>query len=76
MIFMGIPITVGLLLFTYALFLTKNYGRLTPFMFFSIIFSYLVSILRYGENVNVICLIGAVAIVVGVVLLVRSKDQE
>ena len=76
MIFMGIPITLGLLAFTYALLLTKNYGRLTPFMFTSILFSYMVSVLRYGEGINVICLMGAAAIVVGIVCLVRSKGEQ
>ena len=47
-LFMGIPISVGLILWSYALLLTKNYGTLTPFMFTAIIFGYLVSIFRYG----------------------------
>ena len=72
---MGIPITMGLSAYVLALLLTKNYGTLTPFMFTSIIFGYLVSIFRYGEDVNVICLIGAVAIVVGIVFNVKNKEK-
>ena len=72
---MGIPITMGLSAYVLALLLTKNYGTLTPFMFTSIIFGYLVSIFRYGEDVNVICLIGAVAIVFGIVFNVKNKEK-
>ena len=73
MIFMGIPITVGLIAFGSALLWTNKYGKLTPFMFVSIIFGYVVSVFRYGESVNVVCLLGTVAIVVGIVFNAREK---
>ena len=72
----GIPMTLGQMFYILALTLTPNYGMLTPFMFTSIIFGYLMSIFRYGESVNVICLIGAVAIAFGIVFIVRCKDKK
>ena len=71
----GLPLTIGQLMIISSLTITKNYGMLTPFMFTNIIVGYLVSIFRYEEKVNGICLFGAVAIVIGVVFIVRNKDK-
>ena len=75
LLLMGTPVTLGLLAFAAALLMSHNYALLTPFMFTSIIFGYLVSVVRYGEQVNWVCLLGAVAIVVGIVFNVRNKKQ-
>ena len=48
MVLGGIPMAVGSTFYIVALKLTSNYGMLTPFMFTSIIFGYLMSIFRYG----------------------------
>jgi len=48
MILGGIPMAIGSTFYIIALKLTSNYGMLTPFMFTSIIFGYLMSIFRYG----------------------------
>ena len=73
---MGVPVTLGLLGFAAALLMSTSYGTLTPFMFTAILFSYLVSVLRYGEHINLIGVAGAAAIVVGIVLIVRNKDPD
>ena len=73
---MGVPVTFGLLAFAAALLMTTNYALLTPFMFTAIIFSYLVSVIRYGQEVNIVCLFGAIAIVTGIVNNVRNKSRE
>ena len=39
---------LGQMFYIIALTLTPNYGMLTPFMFTSIIFGYLMSVFRYG----------------------------
>jgi len=44
----GIPMALGQMFYIVALTLTPNYGMLTPFMFTSIIFGYLMSVFRYG----------------------------
>ena len=44
----GIPMTMGQLAYIASLLLTHNYAMLTPFMFSSIIFGYILSIFRYG----------------------------
>jgi len=72
---MGTPITLGLLAFAAALLMSSNYALLTPFMFTSIIFGYVVSIVRYNEEVNFICLLGAIAIVLGIIFIVRNKSK-
>ena len=48
LIFGGIPLTMGQLAYIGSLLLCHNYAMLTPFMFSSIIFGYLLSIFRYG----------------------------
>ena len=55
--------------------MSTNYGTLTPFIFTSIIFGYVVSVVRYGEDINMICVVGALAIVMGIVNIVRNKDK-
>lgn len=72
---MGTPVTLGLIGFAASLLMATNYALLTPFMFTSIIFGYLVSVLRYNEPVNIVCLLGAVAIVLGIVFNVRNKTK-
>jgi drug/metabolite transporter (DMT)-like permease len=62
-------------MFINALLMTKKYGVVTPFMFTNIVVGYLLSVFRYGEQVNPICLAGALGIVMGVVCIVRYKDQ-
>jgi len=47
----------------------------TPFMFAGIPFGYLLSVIRYNEEVNSICLFGSVAIVVGIVAIIRAKSE-
>ena len=72
-LFTCIPLSLGQLAVNQALLMTKNYGLVTPFMFSSIIAGYIISIVRYGEEANIICLAGNVGIIVGVTLLLRSK---
>jgi drug/metabolite transporter (DMT)-like permease len=72
----GLPLTLGQLCYIASLLICHDYGMLTPFMFTSIIWGYVVSVFRYGETINVVCLFGAVAIVVGIVFIVRCKDRR
>ena len=74
-IFAGLPMTAGQLSFIGALTLTKDYGVITTLSFTTIIVGYLVSIFRYNEQVNIIAVLGALVIVVGLVFLVNSKDK-
>ena len=48
---------------------------LTPFIFSSIIVGYVVSIVRYGEEINEVCLVGVVTIVVGIIFIVRTRKR-
>lgn len=68
--------TIGQLSYIGALLICHHYAMLTPFMFTSIVVGYLVSVLRYGEEVNLICLVGAFAIIIGIVFIVRSKEKK
>jgi drug/metabolite transporter (DMT)-like permease len=72
----GLPMTLGQLAAMSSLLITHNYGMLTPFQFSTIIVGYLVSIFRYDEKVNFICALGTVAIVLGVIFIVRCKSPS
>lgn len=74
LLYCGIPMAIGQLAYIGALTLTKNLGVLTTLSFTSIILGYLISVLRYGEPINMVCTLGAVAIIVGIVFIVRCKD--
>jgi drug/metabolite transporter (DMT)-like permease len=71
LIFAGIPISVGQLSYIGALVLTKNMGVITTLSFTTILMGFLISILRYGEKVNLIGVVGSIAIVVGIVFIVK-----
>ena len=71
----GVPMTISQLIVIESMLLTKKYGVLTPFQFTSIIVAYGISVVRYDESVNLICLGGAAAIVIGVVFNAKEKDK-
>ena len=50
----------------HALLITKKIGTMTMVGFIGVIFSYFWSILRYGEQLNYICLLGTVLVIYGV----------
>jgi uncharacterized membrane protein len=64
---------IGQLSFNGALTLTKNFGLVTTLSFSSIIFGYLVSVVRYSEPVNPICTIGTLIIIVGIIFIIKLK---
>ena len=71
-----IPNCLGNLAINQALLMTKNFGLVTPFMFSCILSGYIISILRYGEEANIICVAGTVAIVLGVSFMMKSKSED
>ena len=72
----GLPVTFGGLFMIKALLTTNNYGVLTPFMFCSILVGYMISVVRYDEKINIICLVGAIAIMTGIVFVARCKEEH
>ena len=60
--------------FNGAVTLSHRYGLVAPFQFAAIIVGYLISVLRYGEPLNIICVTGTIAIVVGVIFVLKYKD--
>ena len=72
----GIPMVLGQFMGISAMIMTKKLGMVTPFQFTNIVLGYLVSIFRYNESVDIICLIGGMAIILGVVFIVRYKDDD
>ena len=73
---MGFPIAIGQFFAVAAMVMAKKLAVVTPFQFSSIIVGYLVSIFRYEEKVNIICLIGGAAIMLGVIFILRYKDES
>lgn len=59
-----------------SLTISRNYSIVTPFQFMSIVAGYMVSFLRYNERINYFCLVGAIAIVLGIVFIVVTKQAE
>lgn len=71
MIFSGIPLVLGMLSFNASLTITRQYGVVAPFQFASIVVGYFLSVVRYGEDINVFCVVGTLGICVGVLYIVR-----
>ena len=58
-----------------AMTISHRYGLVMPFQFSAIIVGYFMSILRYGEDVNWVGISGTAAIVVGVIFLLKYKED-
>ena len=71
----GIPMTIGQLSYIGAFILTKNMGVITTLSFTSIIMGFLISVFRYGEQVNVVSTLGTIAIVIGITFIVKERDK-
>lgn len=67
---------MGMFCFITAVTLTKNTGVLTMLLSLSVIFGYLVSIFRYGEQVNPISSLGTVLIIFGLSRIVFNKEPQ
>ena len=61
--------------FNASLLVTKQYGLVVPFQFTAIVVGYFVSLVRYGEQVNWFCVAGTLAITIGIIMLLRNRDQ-
>lgn len=73
MLFSGVPLTIGMLGYNGALTITNRYAVVTPFQFTAIVMGYVVSIVRYGESVNIYCVVGAIAIALGVFFILMNR---
>jgi drug/metabolite transporter (DMT)-like permease len=58
------PMALSTLFFVTALKINLNSGMTTMFVFNSVVVGYLLSIFRYNEKLNVICLLGSLLIVI------------
>ena len=57
--------------------MTKNTGVVTTFSFNSVIVGYLVSVIKYNEPINPVCIVGAGLILVGLLrILLKDKVEE
>lgn len=66
-------IAVGQILFVIGLSIAVNTGIVTLMSFNAVIISYLISVFRYGEAINYVCLAGGALIIYGVVTVVLNK---
>lgn len=61
--------------FNAALTITRHYGVVAPFQFAAIVVGYIISIVRYGEAINVFGVVGTLAICVGVLFILRERER-
>lgn len=71
----GLPMAVGNLIYVYALTINKNTGIATLCITSSVFIGYILSIFRYHEQVNYICLLGSVCIVLGLAKSLMAKKD-
>lgn len=70
LLFQGLPLAFGQFLKMHALLLTKKTGTMAMIGFVGLAFSYFLSIFRYGEEVNWLCLSGTILVLIGVAFIV------
>ena len=69
----GFFMAISQIIFIGAITITRNTGVLTMFMFVSVIVGYLISVLRYNEEINPICTIGSILIIIGLSKIVLKE---
>jgi hypothetical protein len=69
----GIPIAIAQSLFSYSLLICKSSGIVTMMNFLGVVLGYFVSIFRYDETINVICLAGTCLVLLGIYRIVLVK---
>jgi drug/metabolite transporter (DMT)-like permease len=74
LIWCGIPSTFSSFCFIGAITISKQTGILTLFQFISVIIGYFVSIFRYNESLNILCIIGTIFLLIGLFKAVLNKE--
>ena len=67
---------ISQIIFIGAITITRNTGVLTMFMFVGVIVGYLISVLRYNEEINPICTIGSILIIIGLSKIVLKEKTS
>lgn len=70
----GIIMVITQLLFISAFALTHEHGRLSVMTFSTVIMSYIISIFRYHESVNIIATLGTGLTVFGILKCILNKS--
>jgi len=71
----GVPMAVGNILYIYALTINKNTGLVTICISSAVVVGYLISIFRYNETINYICLFGSICIIIGLYVALTSNKE-
>ena len=71
-IFQGLVLAVCQIFYMHALLLTSKVGIMTMVGFVGVVFSYFLSIFRYGEQINYLCVIGTILVIYGVSKIVLN----
>ena len=74
-LFTAVPATLATHLFSKGVAMTKNGGIASMSMTISVLLSYFVAILRYGEIINPIAITGSIFIVIGISMAIFLKTS-
>ena len=72
----GSPMALGNILWIHALTINKNTGLVSICISSSVVVSYLISMFRYNEAINFICLLGSISLVIGLVVALSAKSDN
>lgn len=64
---------MGNIMYIYALMINKNTGLVTICISSAVVVGYVISVFRYNEAINLICLAGSILIVVGLIVALTAK---
>ena len=76
LIFCGAPMAVGNILYIHVLTINKNTGLATICISSAVVVGYLISVLRYNESINFICLTGSICIIGGLIIALTAKRSK
>ncbi len=72
----GIPMAIGNILFIHGIKISTNTGLTTICISSAVVVGYLISVLRYNESINYICLMGSLCIVAGLIVALTAKTAN
>ena len=64
------------IMYIYALMINKNTGLVTICISSAVVVGYVISVFRYNEAINFICLTGSILIVVGLIVALSAKKSN
>lgn len=73
LLFSGVTLTIANYLFNWSLYISENVSLTTFLSQLTVVIIYVISIFKYNENINMLCLTGAILILGSICIILLKK---